>query len=63
MKNLVKNPFTTITGSVLLILSGLTLYGVISQSEAASLSEYSVIIINAIAGIVALFAKDSGGGI
>lgn len=64
MKNPIKNPWTTATGSVLIILSGLTLYGVVSAEESASLGQYATIIISAISGIVGIFiAKDKGGGV
>lgn len=63
MKNPIKNPWTTATGSVLIILSALSLYGVVTQEEAAQLGQYASIIIEAVAGAIALIAKDKGGGL
>ena len=58
-----KNPVTTISGAILILLSVLTLFGVLTSDQSAALEEYAAIIIPAITGIVALFAKDKGGGI
>lgn len=63
MKNPIKNPWTTITGIVLLVLSVLSLLQVITKDQEIALIEYSAIIIEAIAGVVALLAKDNGGGL
>lgn len=58
-----KNPVTTISGAVLILLSVLTLIGVITTDQSAELVDYAAILIEAITGIIALFAKDKGGGI
>lgn len=58
-----KNPITTISGVFLIVLSGLTLFSVISSEQAASLGDYAEVIIEAVTGIIALFAKDKDGGL
>ena len=58
-----KNPWTTIAGSILIVLSGLTLYGVITKEQASQLGDYVPILIEVITGIIALFARDKGGGL
>ena len=63
MKNPVKNPVTTIAGIILILLSALSLFEVITKEQEAALLEYSAILIEAITGIIALFAKDKGGGL
>ena len=49
-----KNPVTTISGIILLILSGLTLFGVITQDQSADISQYAQMIIEAIVGLIAV---------
>ncbi len=63
MKNQIKNPWTTATGTVLFLLSLGTLYGVVTADQAAALGDYVKIIIPALSGIVAIIAKDKGGGL
>lgn len=59
-----KNPVTTISGVILLVLSGLTLFGVITQDQSADISQYSSMIIEAIIGLIAVFkASDNNGGV
>ena len=59
-----KNPVTTISGIILIILSGLTLFGVIDQEQSADLGQYASMIIEAIIGIIAIFkASDFKGGL
>ena len=58
-----KNPITTIAGLVMILLSGLTLFGVITQEESAAFADYATILVEAIVGIIALIAKDKGGGL
>ena len=54
-----KNPVTTISGIILIVLSGLTLFGVITSEQSADLGGYVAGIIEAIVGIIAIFkAKD-----
>ena len=57
----IKNPLTTITGLVMLLLSALNLFGVITTQQHAALTDYATTIIQAAAGIIALFAADPGG--
>ena len=64
MKNPIKNPVTTISGMILIILSGLTLFGVITSDQSTELGGYAQGIIEAILGIIAIFkAGDKGGGV
>ena len=59
-----KNPVTTISGVILIILSGLTLFGVITQEQSATLGQYASMIIEAVIGIIAIFrGSDIRGGI
>ena len=58
-----KNPVTTISGIILLILSGLTLFGVITQDQSADISQYAQMIIEAIVGLIAVFKAGDKGGI
>lgn len=59
-----KNPVTTISGVILLVLSGLTLFGVITSEQSAGISEYSQMIIEAVIGLIAIFkAGDKDGGV
>ena len=55
-----KNLVTTITGVISLVISGLTLFQILEPDDAASLGEYSTMIVTAVAGIVGIFkAKDA----
>ena len=59
-----KNPVTTISGIIMILLSGLALFGVIGADEQATLGEYASQIITAIVGIISIFkAGDKGGGV
>lgn len=58
-----KNPVTTIAGVVMILLSALTLFGVITQEESAEFADFATILIEAIVGVIALIAKDKGGGL
>ena len=58
-----KNPVTTIAGLIMILLSGLTLFGVITQEDSAKFADFATILIQAIVGIIALIAKDKGGGL
>jgi len=58
-----KNPVTTISGIILLILSGLTLFGVITQDQSADISQYAQMIIEAIVGLIAVFKAGDKGGV
>jgi hypothetical protein len=56
-----KNPVTTISGIIMLILSGLSLFGIITQDDSATLGQYATTIIEAVVGIIAIFkAGDQG---
>ena len=50
-----KNPVTTISGVILLVLSALTMFNVITQDQSASIAEYSGMLITAIVGLINLF--------
>ena len=57
-----KNPVTTISGIIMLILSGLTLFGLITQDQSADISQYATMVIEAVIGFIAIFkAGDKGG--
>ena len=59
-----KNPVTTIAGIIMIVLSGLTLFGVITSEQSGDLGGYATSIIEAIVGIIAIFkAGDQGGGV
>lgn len=59
-----KNPVTTISGVILIILSGLALFGIITQEQQADLGQYAQAIIQAVVGIIAVFkAGDKDGGV
>jgi hypothetical protein len=59
-----KNPVTTITGIVMIILSGLTLFGLITQEESGEIEQYAAGIIEGIVGLIAIFkAGDKDGGV
>ena len=50
-----RNLITTISGVILLVISGLSLFGILTAEQAASLSEYSTMIVTAVAGIISIF--------
>jgi len=50
-----RNLITTISGVILLVISGLSLFGILTTEQAASLSEYSTMIVTAVAGIISIF--------
>jgi len=57
-----KNPVTTISGVILIVLSALSLFGIITAEEQASLGQYAASITEAVVGIIAIFkAGDKGG--
>ena len=59
-----KNPVTTISGIVMIILAGLSLFGVIGPEDQQTLGGYAADIIAAIVGIIAVFkAGDKDGGL
>ena len=59
-----KNPVTTISGVVLIVLSGLTLFGVITPDEESELGANVGAIIEGVVGIIAIFkAGDRDGGV
>jgi len=57
------NPITTTTGVVMLILSGLSLFGIISQEQSADIGQYVVTIVEAIVGLIAIFKAGDKGGV
>ncbi len=58
-----KNPVTTISGVLLLILSALTMFGVITQEESANIGQYAKMIIEAVVGLIAIFKAGDKGGV
>ena len=55
-----RNLITTISGVILLVISGLSLFGILTTEQAASLSEYATMIVTAVAGIISIFkAQDA----
>ena len=59
-----KNPVTTISGVIMIILSGLSLFGIINQDQSADINQYATMIIEAVVGLIAVFkASDKSGGI
>lgn len=63
MKNPIKNPWTSITGILILIISGLFIAGIIDIEQESALIEIATELVLIIAGLVALIAKDKGGGL
>jgi len=58
-----KNPVTTISGIVLLLISALTLFGVITQEQAGSIEQYAGMIVEAVIGLIAVFKAGDKGGV
>ena len=59
-----KNPVTTITGAIMIILSALTLFGAINQEQSIEINQYATMIVEAVVGLIAIFkAGDTNGGI
>lgn len=55
-----RNLVTTISGVIVLLISGLTLFGILTAEQASGLTEYATMIITAVAGIISIFkAKDA----
>ena len=52
-----KNPLTTITGIISLVIMAITIFGLITQEEAGSLTQYASAIVEAVLGIIALFSS------
>ena len=50
-----KNPVTTITGVIMILLAGLSLFGVIGPEDQQTLGGYATDIVAAIVGIIAIF--------
>ncbi len=50
-----KNLVTTITGIVVLVISALSLFGIITQEQAVTLTQYATAIVTAVAGIISIF--------
>lgn len=63
MKNPIKNPWTSITGILILIISLLFITGIIDIEQEIALIEIATEFVLIIAGLVALIAKDKGGGL
>ncbi len=58
-----KNPVTTISGLIVLLIGGLTIFGVITSEEQVSLTALAEGLIEAIIGIIAIFKAGDKGGI
>ncbi len=54
-----KNPVTTISGIIMILLSALALFGVIGPT----LGQYAAEIISAIVGIITIFKAGDKGGV
>jgi len=50
-----RNLISTITGAVVLVISGFSLFGILTAEQAASLTQYATAIVTAVAGIIGLF--------
>jgi len=55
-----KNLISTITGVVVLVISGLSLFGILTTEQAGSLTNYVTTILTAIAGIISIFKLTDG---
>ena len=58
-----KNPVTTISGIIMIILSGLALFGVIGPEQQATIGQYAMEIMTAIVGLIAVFKAGDKGGV
>jgi uncharacterized membrane protein YqjE len=50
-----KNLVSTIAGVLSLVITGLVLFGVLTQEQAANLSQYVTMVITAVVGIIGMF--------
>ena len=50
-----RNLLTTVTGVFVLVISGLSLFGILTAEQASSLTQYATAIITAVAGIISVF--------
>jgi hypothetical protein len=55
-----RNLISTITGVVVLLISGLALFGILTQEQATSLTQYVTTIVTAVAGIISIFKLTDG---
>jgi hypothetical protein len=58
-----KNPVTTISGVLLLVLSALAMFNVITAEQSASISEYAGMLITAVVGLINVFKAGDKGGV
>ena len=58
-----KNPVTTISGVIMIILSGLTLFGIVTQEQSAEISQYAAMVIEAVIGFISIFKAGDKGGV
>jgi len=50
-----KNLVTTISGIIVLVISALSLFGVITAEQATGLTQYATTIVSAVSGIILMF--------
>lgn len=55
-----RNLISTITGVVVLVISGLSLFDILTEEQAGSLTNYVTTILTAIAGIISIFKLTDG---
>lgn len=55
-----RNLVSTITGVIALVISGLTLFGVLTPEQGTSLGTYVTAIVTAIVGIINIFKLTDG---
>jgi len=55
-----RNLISTITGVVVLVISGLSLFDILTAEQAGSLTNYVTTILTAIAGIISIFKLTDG---
>ena len=58
-----KNPITTITGVIMIVISALTLFGVISSEDQIEVQQLAAGIIEGVAGLIAIFKAGDKGGV
>jgi len=55
-----RNLISTITGVAVLVISGLSLFDILTEEQAGSLTNYVTTILTAIAGIISIFKLTDG---
>jgi len=54
-KSRTRNLVSTITGALVLLISGLSLFGILTAEQAVTLTQYVTTIVTAVAGVIGLF--------